>query len=669
MLLIARRFFLLALVAACACAARVGAQTAVDVGAAQSIRQGMESGQLREDRRQPPARQQDAAESQESADEEGAASTPQRDERAGVPGAMDPASGHPLTGVLVEDVTRSRKPGEQDKWGDTHAFFRQPGPSIALAKLLPVLFVFFCWIYFCDWANRASQRYQLGYMLWSAITVFSGLVGLLLVLLVPFFMVTFPLYCLSVLGPFIAFSIVHNRSVEQHQKVFTGEWWRYTFATMAGRVGIKVDTERKADYMKGPPVDLIAMGAKEEHGNEANLLTARQSPGYVLVKELIADMVTQNSERVLLDYTPESVGVRHNIDGVWENGEARDRESGDVMLAVMKQLANLDLTERRKRQEGEFAAKYEDVEYECPILTQGVKTGERVMVSVVNKGKASLNTFAQLGMREKLAEQWADVMLRDSGLVIVSAMPQGGLTTLTDVVLLETDRLMRDFVSIEEKSDPHREIENIEPNYYDASAGQTPATLMPKLVRKYPNVYVARDLVDEESAKALLDQANADRLVVTTTRAKDATEAILRVMQDKAPKKLLAECVIASLNTRLIRVLCSECKVGYEPSPDLLKKLGIPQGKVELLYRVPNAEEAPKPCPKCHGRGYYGRTGLFELLEVDDRVREALLKQPKPEVVRKAARNAGMRTLQEEGILLIAKGATSLQELQRVLKQ
>ncbi len=126
--------------------------------------------------------------------------------------------------------------------------------------------------------------------------------------------------------------------------------------------------------------------------------------------------------------------------------------------------------------------------------------------------------------------------------------------------------------------------------------------------------------------------------------------------------------MVAVLNTRLIRTLCPACKFGYPATPELLKKLGIPAGKVTTLYRPPKEDEIDKPCPKCAGIGYQGRTGLFELLIVNDQVREILLKQPKLDLLRKASRAAGMRTMQEEGILLIAKGETSLNELSRILK-
>ncbi|MEM6654367.1 MAG: ATPase, T2SS/T4P/T4SS family, partial [Planctomycetota bacterium] len=305
--------------------------------------------------------------------------------------------------------------------------------------------------------------------------------------------------------------------------------------------------------------------------------------------------------------------------------------------------------------------------YKCPLQTQGTKTGERVVLTLAGGTEKKFKTYADLGMRSKVADEWSDVMAESTGLIVFSAMPEGGLTTLTDVSLQETDRLMRDFISIEEKSAPELEMENIEQVFYDASAGESPGTLMPKLIRKYPDVYVVRDMVDADSGKALMDQAGEGKLIITSTPARDAADALVRVCQH-APRKQVAETAIGSISGRLIRKLCTECRIGFEPSPDLLKKLGIPAGKVEQLYREPKEEEIDKPCKACGGIGYRGRTAMYEVLLPDDTVRETLIKKPKSDVVRKAARVGGMRTFQEEGILLVAKGATSLSELQRVLK-
>jgi type II secretory ATPase GspE/PulE/Tfp pilus assembly ATPase PilB-like protein len=140
----------------------------------------------------------------------------------------------------------------------------------------------------------------------------------------------------------------------------------------------------------------------------------------------------------------------------------------------------------------------------------------------------------------------------------------------------------------------------------------------------------------------------------------------------KIPAKSFAPAVTAVLHQRLIRKLCEKCKEAYAPPADLLKRLGIPAGRVQAFYRPPSpqqGQQAPPPCDDCLNVGYKGRTAIFELMLVDDGVRQAVVNTPKVDAIRTAARKAGMRTLQEEGIVLVVKGTTSLAELQRVLKE
>jgi type II secretory ATPase GspE/PulE/Tfp pilus assembly ATPase PilB-like protein len=449
--------------------------------------------------------------------------------------------------------------------------------------------------------------------------------------------------------------------------VLTGSWWRFLTAGLLGKLGVKVATERQAEYQKGAPVELIAMGADDANLDNVNLLKARQSPGYLLLKDLIAEMVDRRAAKVLLDYGQQGVAVRHEIDGVWHAGEARDRESADVMLAVIKTLSNLSVNERKKKQAGQFAAKYLGKKHLCPVVSQGVPSGERVQVTLITD-KSRLTTYESLGMRDALQKEWEEIMAADRGLVVFSALPGGGLTTLTDVSLEETDRLMRDFVAIESVQRREREIQNINVSTFDPAAGETAAGLLPKLIRTYPNVYILRDFSDVDAAKLLMEQIEDERLVVTAIPARDGAEALLRLLQLKIPQKLFAETVTAVLYQRLIRKLCPDCKVGYPPPPDVLKKLGIPAGKVQQFFRPPKPEEIEKPCETCRGIGYYGRTGVFELLKVNDPMRQLLVQQPQVDLLRKAARASHQRSLQEEGILLVARGVTSLPELMRALK-
>jgi type II secretory ATPase GspE/PulE/Tfp pilus assembly ATPase PilB-like protein len=162
-----------------------------------------------------------------------------------------------------------------------------------------------------------------------------------------------------------------------------------------------------------------------------------------------------------------------------------------------------------------------------------------------------------------------------------------------------------------------------------------------------------------------------DRLMISTIRAKDCADATLRVLALDVPPLEFAKAVYGVLCQRLVRKLCESCKEAYQPAPQILQQLGIPEGRIPAFYRPRPADpDRPKEiCDKCNGIGYYGRTAIFELLTVGDNTRRIIATNPKIDLLRQAARKDGMVSLQEEGVLLVAKGVTSLPELMRVLKQ
>jgi type II secretory ATPase GspE/PulE/Tfp pilus assembly ATPase PilB-like protein len=286
----------------------------------------------------------------------------------------------------------------------------------------------------------------------------------------------------------------------------------------------------------------------------------------------------------------------------------------------------------------------------------------------VNPTKVQIHTLEELGMRPKTQEKLKEVLGQPRGFVVFSAPPAGGLSSLFDGALKACDRYMRDFASIEDVAHREHDIENVHVTTYNAAAGETPVPTLQKVIRTYPNVLVMRHLPDVETVKFLCDQVREDRLIMTAVRAKDSAEALLRVMMLKVAPKDFANAVTGALCVRLIRKLCDQCKEPYPPPQQLLQQLGLPPGKVQAFFRPPSEPDPKKPCPNCQGIGYKGRTGMFELLIVDDAVREVLMKSPKLDLVRAAARKGGMKTFQDEGLVLVVKGVTSLPELQRALQ-
>lgn len=556
---------------------------------------------------------------------------------------------------------------------------RGPGNYLAWYKLLLCWLVFVAWVRTTDWINRDTlelgDNIDMPAEMWNPIAVFSVFVGFILAITIPIFAVGYTLLVIAWIAPLATFILMRNARVTDEQKVLTpAHLKRWLTGLATGRKKKKQDT--LSAHEAGPPVKITACGGTDTE-NQANLIIARQSPGFVLAKELIADALDRRATRVMLDFTKDAVGVRYDIDGIWHNVEPRDRETGDVLLAVLKKISALSMEERRAKQEGVFRIKYRETKYTCELVSQGTKTGERAIVEFV-PDKSPFKSLEDLGMRDKMRDELKEILAQEAGLAVISTLPGGGLQTLWNLSIAATDRYLRDFLGIEDKNKPWTHVENVEIFTFDGAAGETPAAVLKKVLLREPDAVVVPELDSAETINTLTKHVLEEKkLVAVAIRARDAIEAILRILAFKVDPEPFAQTVSAVVSQRLVRKLCETCRQAYEPPPQLLKKLNIPEGRVEVLFREyqpppPGSKKRkgePEVCPDCSGIGYRGRTGIFELVKVSDAMRAALVQQPRLELLRKLSRDAGNRTLQEEGILLVARGVTSLNELQRALKQ
>jgi type II secretory ATPase GspE/PulE/Tfp pilus assembly ATPase PilB-like protein len=550
-----------------------------------------------------------------------------------------------------------------------HSGWSGPGFYFNVFKILAVFLLFCLWVHTTDWASRDGQEMNLDYFRWNPILFGSFMAGFVLVLVLPFFWIGYPLLLISYAVPMAFYVRYRNAKVEPHQTVMTRPHLRYWFAEHLAPFGVKIQKEEADPHTTGVPVILNAQGAPDERQNNVNLLNARQSPGFRNARQVVADALYRRADAIMLDFTQEAMGVRHLVDGVWHSAESWEREIGDPVLESFKLLCGLNPQDRRGRQEGPFAAEYLKEKYSGLLTCQGTETGERAVLKFEGK-KTHFDDYDDLGMRPKMQEEIKELMGREAGFVLFSAQPASGLRSTVTVALVRTDRFMRELVSIEEEKTRYEEIENVQPILYKTSEGVTPDKILQDIFYKEPNVVIVRDLVNGETVRMMAHEVTNNRLFVGTVRAKDSCEALLRVLALQVPPPEFARAVTAVLCQRLIRKLCEECKEAYAPTPQMLAQLRIPEGRVQAFYRPRTpSEENPEICHNCSGIGYVGRTAIFELLVVSDEARKVLASNPKPDLLRQAARKGGLRSFQEEGIVLVAKGVTSLEELMRVLKQ
>jgi type II secretory ATPase GspE/PulE/Tfp pilus assembly ATPase PilB-like protein len=554
----------------------------------------------------------------------------------------------------------------------SNSSWRGPGNYLSWVKLLGCWLLFLLWVWSTDWVNRDLQEHgKLDYVRWNSLVFGTFMAGVALLWVVPSFWVDFGLLIAAYAVPLFTYIIKRNALLDPHERVCTPDHIRFWLAERLKKLGVKIEAEKAAPHESGPPIKLLPRGGATEVDNNVRLLSARQSPGFVAAREILLDAIVARATAVMLDFTQQTVAVNFMIDGVWLGRDALERASADQTLETLKLLCGLNAKERRSRQEGTFAVEHTSLKYQATLSCQGTQAGERAVVQFEEK-KVRYGSLEELGMRSKLQESLLELIAGKQGLVLFAAPPANGLRTTMNVSLRCTDRLTREFLSFEEETNRYEEIENIPAITYRLSDELPPAGALQRALRMEPHVAVVRDLVDAEMVRLLCDAAE-ERLVIGSVRAKDSAESLLRVLSLGTPAALFAKSITAVLSQRLVRKLCESCKEAYTPPPEVLKQLGIPPDRVQTLYQPPqpNPQERrkPAPCKACGAIGYVGRTAIFELLPVGENVRKVLATSPKLELLRAAARRDGMRSLQEEGVVLVAKGVTSLQELMRVLKQ
>ncbi|WP_153557820.1 ATPase, T2SS/T4P/T4SS family [Roseimaritima sediminicola] len=440
----------------------------------------------------------------------------------------------------------------------------------------------------------------------------------------------------------------------------------------------KNEQEEEQLWQTVPPVEFsVVIGNREQQ--QALEILARQAPGYSVAGGQIAHALSVRANHILMDFTQAFVAMRYQIDGNWEQLPNLPRDAGDAMLYSLKQVCGLNPADRRSAQQGKCATKVKKAKYFITVQSQGTANGERVLVRLEPE-KTPFETLTDLGMRDRMKEQYKQALDSTGGMVLVSAPKGTGLTTSWQVTLEAADRLMRDFQSVEHDARREPETINVSSNYYGAADGPSAAELIRSMILKEPDVFVLPEIPDGDSLATILKQVTAnDKHLITRTVAGDAVEAIVSLIAKYSNSaKEIASSVTAVLNQRLARRLCENCRQPFQPTPQLLQQLGIPQGRVAVLYQpfVPPPIEqqvdekgnpAPiTPCHVCGGRSYLGRVGIFELLQPGPKFRAALLKTRDVNKLRQVARAEGHRGLQSEAILTVARGITSLEELKRV---
>ena len=536
------------------------------------------------------------------------------------------------------------------------------------------------WATTSDWLFRDSTQHKLRPEFWTAWVVFPFLACSLLAWWIPWSAAGQSLMALAWILPLVLYSRERNPKVPPSESILTrGHLQRAVQAGM-GLFGVKTKTLEIVD--NGLPwVTLIATSAETPEENQKWQAEAAALPGFEAAKKLLQEAVAARASRAVIEASADGVKVMHEVDGimglargittpargrgkskqpdVWGEAPPLPGPVGTEAFAVLSTIAGADAAKLSGEPDAGFTLEVDGKKRPCRLATRTTKTAKQMVISM------GLPPFApkkleDLGMSSTLANRIRELIAMEKGLFVVSSPSASGCTTTFDTVLLSADRLVRDFVSIEESGASHTEVQNIKPVRYSAQTGETPVSALTRAMLEYPSAIVTRDLTDAALAGELLKLAEDRQLVIVSLRANDATDAIQKLIDLGISPDALARCLLGSLSQRLVRRLCAKCGEPVPTPPELLQRLKL---TAEQLPEVKRASPHGG-CQVCFGRQFVGRTGIYELA-AGPTVRQAIAKQVDPKVLRQAAVKDGMRPLAEEGLAAVAAGVSTLEEIQR----
>lgn len=397
-------------------------------------------------------------------------------------------------------------------------------------------------------------------------------------------------------------------------------------------------------------------------------------------EKLVSDAIGMRASQFELAPTGKdnTFQVRNLIDGVYSAGETIAGVNAARLVAMFKSAAGLDANDRRKKQQALVSIEEPSFKRIARVSTIGIQGGERLTV-LFDPESSVLKKADTLGFLEMQFAELRTVVSEGKGVVLVTAPPDGGRTTLLYSLLQMHDAYTSNVQTVE--IDQQATLEGVRHNVFDSTSdgpasgavaggggGPEFSTLVRSILRRDPQIVGVSELPDANTAKEIA-KADHDRCrTYICFRSSDALVSVQQWVKTVGDTKLGSECVHGVVNGRLLRKLCTNCRVSYPPSGDMLKKLGIPEGKVQQLFKKGGQvliKNKPEVCPVCQGVGYIGQEGVFEVAMVTPEER-AMISQGNLQAVKASFRKRQIPTLQQAAIRKAVDGTTSVEEVMRV---
>jgi type IV pilus assembly protein PilB len=375
---------------------------------------------------------------------------------------------------------------------------------------------------------------------------------------------------------------------------------------------------------------------------------------------IMIQAIRDRASDIHLEPDETALRVRFRIDGFLYESLALPRQIQPSLTSRIKILAEMDIAETRAPQDGNFNVKMEKRGFEIRVSTFPTIYGENVVLRILDQ-TSPLFKLEDLGFSKDMLDLCKQLMRRPNGIILVTGPTGSGKTTTLYAFLNLINSTEKNIITIEDPVEYRLAL--IRQTQVNPKAGITFATGLRSILRQDPDVIMIGEIRDRETSEIAHQSALTGHLVLSTLHTNDAPEAITRLMDIGVEPYLISSSLIGVLAQRLVRTICPDCKTSYPVDPNVLSELGdeVLQSKEPLtLYRG-------KGCKNCKQSGYRGRTGIFELLSVNEKIKQLISEKASTQVIREAAKKTvGMASLREDGLRKVLKGFTTLEEVDRV---
>lgn len=410
---------------------------------------------------------------------------------------------------------------------------------------------------------------------------------------------------------------------------------------MVEDLGEEIDLESIANSVQ-PTEDLL-----EQEGD---------APIIRLINAILLEAVKEGASDIHIETFEKRMVVRYRIDGVLREVVEPKRDLAPLLISRIKVMAKLDIAERRVPQDGRISIRIAGREIDVRVSTMPSSTAERVVLRLLEKQAGKFN-LSSLGMPRLRDQQFSRLLNRPHGILLVTGPTGSGKTTTLYAGLSSINSSTQNILTIEDPIEYN--IEGIGQTQVNTKAEMTFSRGLRAILRQDPDVVMVGEIRDLETAEIAIQASLTGHLVLSTLHTNSSVGAITRLRDMGVEPFLLASSLNGVLSQRLVRVLCNNCKVEQVPSVLEREFLGDLLEKGDTIY-------SPVGCSQCNNLGYKGRTGIYELLVVDENIRKLIHSEAAEEEIVKAMRIKSMQSIRSDGKSRILDGITTVEEVLRV---